>query len=101
MNREPNRRDKTHEQYRQRLLALVIKKIPNTWYVAVYVSHREKAGRYSRRSQTFASESEAKRFAAAKTAAGAVITAGTLNPFAPKRVVGPSEIESWLSEQAS
>jgi hypothetical protein len=99
MNQEPNRRDKTHEQYRQRLPALVIKKIPNTWYVAIYVSHREKAGNYSRRSRSFASESEAKRFAAAKIAAGAEVSAGTLNPFAPKRIVGPSEIESWLSEE--
>jgi hypothetical protein len=101
MNRKLNRRDKTHEQYRQRLLALVIKKIPNTWYVAIYVSNQEKAGHYSRRSRTFTSESDTKRFAAARIAAGAQVTAGTLNPFAPKRVVGPSEIESWLSEQAS
>jgi hypothetical protein len=99
MNREPNGRDKTHEQYRQRLRALVVKKIPNTWYVAIYVTHREKAGNYSRRSRSFADESEAKRFAAAKMAAGAEVSAGTLNPFTPKRIVGPSEIESWLSEE--
>ena len=97
MNREPNRRDKTHEQYWQRLLALVIKKIPNTWYVAIYVSHQEKAGRYSRRSRTFASESEAKRFAAGKIAAGTEISAGTLNPVTPKRIIKPSEIEKWIS----
>jgi hypothetical protein len=77
----------------------VIKKNKNTWYVAIYVSQQGKAGHYSRRSRTFASESEAKRFAAARMAAGAEVSAGTLNPFAPKRIVGPAEIESWLSEE--
>jgi hypothetical protein len=76
----------------------VIKINPHIWYVSIYVPHQDKIGHYSRRSRTFASESEAKQFAAAKIAAGADVSAGTLNPFAPKRVVGPSEIESWLSE---
>jgi hypothetical protein len=79
----------------------VIKKIKNTWYVAIYVARQEGAGHYSRRSRTFVSESEAKRFAAARIAAGAQVSAGTLNPFTPKRIVGPSEIESWLSEETS
>jgi hypothetical protein len=98
MNRDPNHRDKTHEQYRQRPFTLVIKKNQNSWYVAIYLPLREKTGHYSRRSRTFASESEAKRFAAVRIAAGAEVSAGTINPFAPKRVVGPSEIERWLSE---
>jgi hypothetical protein len=80
--------------------AVVIRKIPNTWYVSICVPHQEKTGYYySRHSRTFASESEAKQFAAAKIAAGVEVTAGTLNPVAPKRVVGPSEIEEWLSEE--
>ncbi|MGO8908244.1 MAG: hypothetical protein ACLQDM_02785 [Bradyrhizobium sp.] len=79
----------------------MIKKNPNTWYVSIYVPRQEKTGHYSRRSRTFASESEAKRFAAIKIAAGAEVSAGTLNPFAPKKIVGPSEIESWLSEETS
>jgi hypothetical protein len=98
LNREPNRRDKLTSKI-GRLPALVIKKSQNTWYVAIYVTSREKAGNYSRRSRTFASESEAKRFAAARMAAGAEVSAGTLNPFSPKRIVGPSEIESWLAEE--
>jgi hypothetical protein len=76
----------------------VIKKIPHTWYVSIYVPHQEKTGHYSRRSRTFASESEAKQFAGAKIAAGVNVSAGTLNPVAPKKIVGPSEIEKWLSE---
>jgi hypothetical protein len=79
----------------------VIKKILNTWYVSIYIPRQEKNGNYTRRSRTFASESDAKQFAAAKIAAGAEVSAGTLNPFAPKRTVGPSEIESWLSEQTN
>ena len=78
----------------------MIKKIPNTWYVSIFIPHQEKTGHYSRRSRTFANESEAKRFAAVKIAEGAEVSAGTLNPVAPKRVVGPSEIESWISEEA-
>ena len=78
----------------------MIRKIPNTWYVSICVPHQEKTGYYySRHSQTFASESEAKQFAAAKIAAGVEVTAGTLNPVVPKRIVGPSEIEEWLSEE--
>jgi hypothetical protein len=31
---------------------------------------------------------------------GTEISAGTLNPVTPKRIVKPSEIEKWLSENA-
>ncbi len=75
------------------------KKIQNTWYVSVNIPHQEKTGHYSRRAEAFASEADAKRFANAKIAAGAEISAGTINPFAPKRVVGPSQIKQWLSEK--
>ncbi len=77
---------------------MAVKKTLNTWYVSIYVPTKEKNGHYSRRSQTFACESDAKRFAAAKIAAGAEVSAGTLNPVVPKRIVGPSQIEAWLSE---
>jgi len=77
---------------------VAVKKTPKTWYVSTYIPTKEKHGHYSRRSQTFACESEAKRFAEAKIAAGAEVSAGTLNPVVPKRIVGPSQIEAWLSE---
>ena len=100
MNRPPNCCDKHHDQHRQGLAVVVIRKIPNIWYVSICVPHQEKTGYYySRHSRTFASESEAKQFAAAKIAAGVEVTAGTLNPVVPKRIVGPSEIEKWLSEE--
>jgi hypothetical protein len=79
----------------------VIKKNPHTWFVSIHIPQQKKTGHYARRSRTFASEAEAKQFAAARIAAGAEVSAGTLNPYAPKRIVGPSEIESWLGEETS
>jgi hypothetical protein len=76
----------------------VANKIPNTWYVAISVPHKNKTGYYSRRSRTFASEADAKRYAAARIAEGVELSAGTLNPVVPKRTIGPLQIEQWLSE---
>jgi hypothetical protein len=79
----------------------VIKKIQNSWYVSTHLPDHEKTGHYSRRSESFSSEAEAKQFAAAKIAAGSEVNAGTLNPVTPKRIVRPSEIEKWLSEKTN
>jgi hypothetical protein len=76
----------------------VAKKIPNTWYVAISIPYKKKTGNYSRRSRTFASESDAKRYAAAMIAEGVELSAGTLNPVVPKRTIGPLQIEQWLSD---
>ena len=73
----------------------------NTWYVSIHLPESQKTGHYSRRSETFASEAEAKMFAAGKIAIGTEISAGTLNPVTPKRVIRPCEIEIWLSEKSS
>jgi len=70
-----------------------------TWYVSTRVPDADKKDHYSRRSQTFASESAAKRYAADKVADGAEVSAGTLNPAAPKRIIGPSDIKKWLAEE--
>ena len=77
------------------------KGIPKIWYVSIRVQHRQKAGKYSRRSYAFASEGAAKQFAATRIAAGLEVSAGTLNPFLPKRIIGPSEIVEWLSREIS
>jgi hypothetical protein len=79
---------------------VAVKQISNIWYVSILLPHQEKTGHYSRRSETFTSESEAKKFAAAKTAEGIEVSAGTINPAVPKRIVGPAEIKQWLSENA-
>ena len=75
-------------------------KTSNTWYVSIHLPEEQKTGHYSRRSETFSSEAEAKQFAASKVAVGTEISAGTLNPVTPKRVIRPSEIEKWLSEKS-
>jgi hypothetical protein len=79
----------------------VNKKNQNTWYVSIHLPEHQKTGHYSRRSETFVSESEAKQFAATKVVAGTEISAGTLNPVTPKRIIRPSEIEKWLSEKTN
>ena len=72
----------------------MIRKIPNTWYVSIYVPQQEKTGYYySRHSRTFASESEAKQFAAAKIAAGVEVTAGTLNPSCQNESLGHPKLK--------
>jgi hypothetical protein len=81
--------------------SVVTKKNKNSWYVSIHLAEDEKTGHYSRRSETFPSESEAKHFAASKIATGTEISAGTLNPVTPKRIIIPSEIEKWLAEKAS
>jgi hypothetical protein len=77
----------------------VNKRIPKTWYVATSIPNQEKTGHYSRRSKSFVSESAAKQFAATKVAEGIEVSAGTLNPVLPRRIVGPSEVAKWLSEK--
>ncbi len=78
----------------------MVKKIPNIWYVSVHIPHKEKTRHYSRRSRTFTSEADAKQFAAAEIATGIEVSAGTINPHVPKRVIGPSEVKKWLAEGA-
>jgi hypothetical protein len=75
-----------------------VRKVLNTWYVSAYIPDKEKTGYHSRRSQSFTSESEAKKFAAAGVKAGMEVSAGTINPVVPKRIIGPSQIRKWLSE---
>jgi hypothetical protein len=78
---------------------VAVKKPSKTWYVSAYIPDEEKTGYYSRRSQSFTSEGEAKKFAATEVAAGIEVSAGTINPVVPKRIVGPSQIRKWLSEK--
>jgi hypothetical protein len=80
---------------------VVAKKIPNTWYVSVYVPREDTSGHYSRRSRTFTSEDDAKQFARSRLEAGVEVSAGTLNPVQPKRIIGPLQIEEWLLEKTS
>ena len=99
VNPLPTRRDKHLTVIDGDWQRLVTERTPKTWYVSTRVPVLEKTVHYSRRSQTFASECAAKQFAAARIAEGVEVSAGTLNPVSPKRIVGPSEIEQWIAEK--
>jgi hypothetical protein len=51
---------------------------------------------FSRATETFRSELEAKDFARQKLSETQNVTAGTLNPYLPKRVISAAQIELWL-----
>jgi hypothetical protein len=101
LNPQPVCRDYLNERVGKGRQSLVIKNHRKTWYVSILVPGGEKTGHYSRRSASFATESEAKKFAAGKVADGAEVSAGTLNPIMPKRAIKSSEIEKWLSEKVN
>jgi hypothetical protein len=72
-----------------------------TWYVTFEV---QRLGmllrpRHPRLTQTFETETEAKRFAKEKLDQGLAVTAGTLNPHAPKQVIPSSAMSRWLGNE--
>lgn len=72
----------------------------HTWYVSFVDQRNAPPDRHARRTTTFVSEQDAKLFT--KTLADdrriEKLSAGTINPYRPKRVVGPKEIGRWLGE---
>ena len=72
---------------------------PDTWYVAFgrdkTVKTDDGADSPVRSTRTFKSEVDAKLFAKQIVAKGWSASAGTLNPYQPKQVVGASQIERW------
>lgn len=72
-----------------------------TWFVTVEV---RKSGilprqRSPRETKTFTTEADAKIFARFKADQGLAVFAGTINPYAPKRLILSSQILAWLEEQ--
>ena len=65
------------------------------WYVA-FRQPNEVPGVYVRNSKTFVTETEAKKFARERLEEGCDVSAGTINPFRPKKTVGLAQIASWL-----
>jgi hypothetical protein len=70
---------------------------PGTWYVSF---NRPLGPRrpHTRATQTFPNEKEAKKFAKAKLAETPYVSAGTINPYLPKRTIASTQILSWLEE---
>ena len=71
----------------------------DTWYVS-FEPIRLRPGRrtFSRATETFRSELEAKDFAKQKLTETQKVTAGTLNPHLPKRMISSAQIAQWLEE---
>jgi hypothetical protein len=69
------------------------------WFVSYVPNSERSSDRVFRRvTKRFLSESDAKTFAIARLADATKLTAGTINPHVPKRVVGSAEILDWLDE---
>ncbi|MBR1032296.1 hypothetical protein [Bradyrhizobium liaoningense] len=70
----------------------------HAWYVTFEVQHRGMLPkpRHPRLTKTFETETEAKLFAKEKLDEGLVVTAGTLNPHAPKQIIPSSAMSIWL-----
>jgi hypothetical protein len=71
----------------------------DTWYVS-FEPKKLRLGKraFSRATETFRSEIEAKEFAKRKLAEVKNVSAGTLNPHLPKRVISSVQIIRWLEE---
>jgi hypothetical protein len=67
---------------------------PDIWYVAFGPDNMEDGGT-QRSTRTFKSEIDAKLFAVQILAKGWRASAGTLNPYQPRQIVPPSQIERW------
>ena len=72
----------------------------HTWYVTVEVRPGVlPRPRHPRLTSTFETEAEAKNFARAKLRDGLIVFAGTINPFAPRRIVPSHDIAAWLDDE--
>jgi hypothetical protein len=73
-----------------------------TWYVSYIASGSMLGDRAPRATKTFASEGEARAFARTRAEAGdQTLSAGTINPVLPKRIIPSASIPAWLDEAIS
>jgi hypothetical protein len=69
------------------------------WYVSFEPKERWRGKRtHTRVAETFQTEQDAKAFARAKLADGLGVSAGTLNPDLPKRIIASVDLLDWLNE---
>jgi hypothetical protein len=69
---------------------------PGTWYVSFERPRGKRA--HVRATETFPNEREAKKFARAKLPYTPNVSAGTLNPYLPKRTIAATQMLDWLGE---
>jgi hypothetical protein len=73
---------------------------PECWYVSYTVETDRGPRRYTRRTQRFDSEENAKLFARESVTSNLRLTAGTINPHSPKRIISTAEMATWLETPA-
>jgi hypothetical protein len=71
-------------------------KSQGTWYVSFDLPRGRRT--HIRATETFPNEQEAKNFARAKLVDTPNVTAGTLNPYLPKRTIAATQILKWLEQ---
>jgi hypothetical protein len=69
---------------------------PSRWYVSYTVKSDHRSRRYARVTKTFGCEEQAKLFVRGIAADNRRLTAGTINPHSPKKIVSAAEIATWL-----
>jgi hypothetical protein len=69
---------------------------PGKWYVSYTVKRDDGSRGYARKTQTFATEELAKLFARTIAADNLRPTAGTINPYLPKKIISATDIATWL-----
>jgi len=70
---------------------------PHSWYVA-YRDRRQPVEVYARTTMTFPTEDHARKFAAERLADGCDVSAGTINPHCPKKIIGQRQMLDWLAD---
>jgi hypothetical protein len=65
------------------------------WYVSYTVKSDRAPRRYARRTKTFDTEEHARLFVREIAVSNQLITAGTINPHSPKRVIPATEVAAW------
>jgi hypothetical protein len=68
----------------------------NRWYVSYTVKSDRGPRRHTRRTKTFDTEEHAKLFVRELAAGNQRITAGTINPHSPKKVIAATKVAAWL-----
>jgi len=74
---------------------------PNRWYVSYTVQSDRSPRRNARMTRTFDTEEHAKLFAREIATNSLRLTAGTINPHLPKKVIAATDIASWVEAAGS
>jgi hypothetical protein len=74
---------------------------PNRWYVSYTVRSDRSPRRNARITRTFDTEEDAKLFAREIATNSLRLTAGTINPHLPKKVIAATDVADWVETARS